>query len=63
MWLDDAIWLPLLLAGERFDAHFLFNGHETIVRHSVRVLAPEEALPRTPEDVLVTGERQAAIDA
>lgn len=35
MWLDDAHWLPLLLAGKRFVARFLFRGHEHIVSHAV----------------------------
>ena len=63
MWPDDAFWLPLLLAGERFDAFFLFRGHGTIVTQRIRVLKPEEALPHGPDDVLVTGERQSAISA
>ena len=26
MWADDRLWLPLLLAGKRFDGRFLFDG-------------------------------------
>jgi 8-oxo-dGTP diphosphatase len=26
MWADDALWLPLLLRGERFTGHFIFDG-------------------------------------
>ncbi|MGA2974131.1 MAG: 8-oxo-dGTP diphosphatase [Spirochaetia bacterium] len=26
MWADDALWLPLLLQGRRFIAHFIFDG-------------------------------------
>ena len=26
MWADDALWLPLLLRGERFTGYFIFNG-------------------------------------
>lgn len=61
MWLDDQHWLKLLLAGERFDAFFLFQGHEQIVRQEVRVLSSDEALPFHQADVLVKGERQGPI--
>jgi len=30
MWADDRIWLPLLLAGKRFDGRFLFDGDEML---------------------------------
>lgn len=26
MWTDDALWLPLLLAGQRFTGYFIFDG-------------------------------------
>ena len=26
MWADDVLWIPLMLKGEPFDAHFIFNG-------------------------------------
>ncbi len=30
MWADDRIWLPLLLAGRRFEGRFLFDGEELL---------------------------------
>lgn len=30
MWADDALWLPLLLAGERFAGRFVFEGDRMI---------------------------------
>lgn len=61
MWKDDEHWLPLLLGGQRFDAAFLFEGHERIVRQDVRVLSPDERLPYAADAVLVTGQRQGPI--
>jgi hypothetical protein len=43
MWADDAHWLPALLRGDAFDASFTFRGHDTILRHSLRLLPAEEA--------------------
>jgi hypothetical protein len=40
MWADDAHWLPALLRGDAFDASFTFRGHDTILRHSLRLLPP-----------------------
>jgi len=34
MWADDRIWLPLMLAGKRFDGRFLFDG-EAMLGHEV----------------------------
>lgn len=40
MWPDDALWLPLLLAGKKFTARFLFEGHDRILEHSLQELNP-----------------------
>jgi 8-oxo-dGTP diphosphatase len=34
MWADDAHWLPLLLAGERFAGHFVFDG-DSMLDHRI----------------------------
>ena len=34
MWADDATWLPLLLAGERFTGHFVFDD-EAMLYHKI----------------------------
>ena len=39
MWADDAIWLPMLLAGERFRGWFVFDG-DRMLDHRVERLAP-----------------------
>ncbi len=36
MWADDRVWLPLMLAGERFHGRFIFDG-DTMVDHDVVV--------------------------
>ena len=59
MWLDDRVWLPVLLAGRCFDASFDFRGHAEITRSELRVV---EALPLDAATaVFVTGARQGAI--
>lgn len=35
MWLDDIIWLPLLLKGKRFRAYFSFKDYETLKHFSI----------------------------
>lgn len=35
MWLDDKYWLPLLLAGKRFQGKFKFNGNEDLLEYTV----------------------------
>ena len=46
MWADDALWLPLLLAGKQFRAYFIFDG-ESMLEHSVQIHAetPLETCP------------------
>jgi hypothetical protein len=39
MWVDDALWLPLLLAGERFRGRFVFD-RDTMLDHEVERLGP-----------------------
>ncbi len=31
MWPDDTVWLPQLLRGNKFNAYFKFEGHDTIL--------------------------------
>ncbi len=30
MWADDALWLPMMLAGKRFDGRFVFDGDRMV---------------------------------
>jgi 8-oxo-dGTP diphosphatase len=39
MWADDALWLPLLLGGERFRGRFVFD-RDTMLDHEVERLGP-----------------------
>lgn len=41
MWVDDALWVPRLLAGECFSGCFVFDG-DRMRDHEVRSLGPEE---------------------
>jgi 8-oxo-dGTP diphosphatase len=41
MWADDALWLPLLLDGERFRGRFVFDG-DTMLDHEVERLGLAE---------------------
>ena len=34
MWPDDYIWYPHMLNGKYFDAYFLFEGHDQILKSS-----------------------------
>lgn len=36
MWADDRLWLPLLLAGKRFDGRFVFDG-DVMIDHVIDV--------------------------
>jgi 8-oxo-dGTP diphosphatase len=37
MWADDALWLPLLLANERFRGRFIFDGDRMVEHHVTRL--------------------------
>lgn len=37
MWADDKYWLPLFLAGKKFTGNFLFDRHNQIVKHILKV--------------------------
>jgi 8-oxo-dGTP diphosphatase len=39
MWADDALWLPMLLAGDRFRGRFIFDG-DRMVDHDLERLGP-----------------------
>jgi 8-oxo-dGTP diphosphatase/2-hydroxy-dATP diphosphatase len=36
MWNDDPIWYPLFLDGKKFEANFLFDGQEKVIRHELK---------------------------
>jgi 8-oxo-dGTP diphosphatase len=39
MWLDDAVWMPLMLEGKKFKGRFYFNKEmNKILRHEIEVL-------------------------
>ena len=38
MWKDDAVWLPLLLNGEKFEGKFEFDDENTILYHHIKKL-------------------------
>jgi 8-oxo-dGTP diphosphatase len=40
MWEDDRIWLPLLIAGTRFDGRFIFDG-DSMVDHVLDVISSQ----------------------
>lgn len=39
MWIDDIVWLPLLLKGKRFKANFSFKDYETLQHYSIEECA------------------------
>lgn len=41
MWADDALWLPMLLAGKRFDGRFVFDG-DTMLDHHIQPWAGDK---------------------
>ena len=36
MWLDDPHWLPIFLAGKRFEGRFVFEDDDTLLEYAVR---------------------------
>jgi 8-oxo-dGTP diphosphatase len=38
MWEDDPLWVPLLLAGKRFEGRFIFD-KELMLDHELNVLS------------------------
>ena len=38
MWNDDPIWYPLFLDDKKFEANFLFDGQEKVIRHELKIL-------------------------
>ncbi len=65
MWLDDAVWLPVLLAGKKFRGRFLFRGHSEIVSHTLEEVgegSAEEAELRALEGAVLVEKVQGAID-
>jgi 8-oxo-dGTP diphosphatase / 2-hydroxy-dATP diphosphatase len=38
MWDDDRIWYPLFLEGKKFEANFLFDGNEKVIRHEIEII-------------------------
>jgi len=44
MWADDALWLPLLIAGRAFRGRFIFDG-DRMVDHDLTDLGPVAATP------------------
>jgi 8-oxo-dGTP diphosphatase len=38
MWVDDPLWMPLVLEGKEFEAEFVFNeSTDRILEHSIRI--------------------------
>jgi 8-oxo-dGTP diphosphatase/2-hydroxy-dATP diphosphatase len=35
MWPDDEFWHPIVFGGKKFSGYFLFDGHDTIVSHTI----------------------------
>lgn len=46
MWSDDPIWYPLFLEGKKFEANFLFDGQEKVIRHEIAEIESTELSPR-----------------
>ena len=44
MWADDALWLPLMLAGETFEGKFVFDG-DIMLQNEVAVVERQEDGP------------------
>lgn len=39
MWSDDRYWLPLFLEGKKFEASFLFDGKDKVIKHELEEVA------------------------
>ena len=37
MWLDDELWYPHMFSKKKFNAYFLFEGHEKILSHKIEL--------------------------
>ena len=67
MWVDDAHWFPLLLAGKRFSGSFFFSGHSTITKFELAEVEGQERVCPYVGDVGVVlipqgSKAQGAID-
>jgi ADP-ribose pyrophosphatase YjhB (NUDIX family) len=40
MWSDDKYWLPLFLQDKKFTAEFVFDDHDKIVEHEIKIETP-----------------------
>ena len=38
MWADDERWYPTMLADKKFEAYYLFQGHDKILEERLEVL-------------------------
>ena len=38
MWLDDELWYPHLLENRKFQAHFVFEGHDKILQSKIELI-------------------------
>jgi len=43
MWLDDRLWLPILLRDGKFAGYFLFRGHEQILHYCLQPITSSES--------------------
>ena len=41
MWLDDELWYPHMFSNKKFQAYFLFKGHEKILSHKIELLTSD----------------------
>ena len=58
MWADDALWLPLLIAGESFRGKFVFDG-DRMVDHDLVCLGPvRPTLGALSESVAMNAKRR-----
>jgi 8-oxo-dGTP diphosphatase/2-hydroxy-dATP diphosphatase len=51
MWIDDKYWLPYVLQGKVFQAHFLFRGHDEIVSHVIHEVDDSHSKDWTDEQL------------